>query len=438
MFLFLSRWLVVVCLSIAVLPVFADSKAIISQCRNLSLDQSGFVECIKLLEVESGISLETIESEWIAYLQGGEGNSAETDNTTIDAELDQLLSTSVSYREYRDQYCRFQVTGLDDVLMSTNSGACRIAMDRDRTSNLRRLLIERRARRVSGNFYRGYYLEANAVGLFQSCDQRQDWSVAAVEAIQQRLTERYDELTTEALEMVYVELRGVVAAAENEAVPAALQINELNLVRPLLESDCQITTVTLVSDTTASAPDDFPASDAFDDDTEASVPATDTAIAAGDTTNVTIDELGDGGFLYGYFGAWTSMCAADSQLVCKAQSDDTFSSAGNWQLMVDRSANGNWRVRLTPTTDSHVIGSQMQVAVDGASLFTVPPGSEQILLGSAVTLATGNRALQLLNTMRDGAAFEISWNTPEQTSANLAFSLSGISLALQYFDNRGN
>lgn len=437
MFLFLSRWLVVVCLSIAVLPVFADSKAIISQCRNLSLDQSGFVECIKLLEVESGISLETIESEWIAYLQGGEGNSAETDNATIDAELDQLLSTSVSYREYRDQYCRFQVTGLDDVLMSTNSGACRIAMDRDRTSKLRSLLIEQRARRISGNFYRGYYLQANGVGLFQSCDQRQDWSVAAVEAIQQRLTERYDELTTEALEMVYVELRGVVTTSENEAVPAELQINELNLVRPLLESDCRIATVPLVSDTTASAPADFPESDAFDD-TEEAAPASDTANAVSATTNATIDDLGDAGFLYGYFGAWTSMCAADSQLVCKAQSDDTFSSAGNWQLMVDRSVNGNWRVRLTPTTDSHVIGGQMQVAVDGASLFTVPPGSEQVLIGSAVTLATGNRALQLLNTMRDGAAFEISWNTPEQTSANLVFSLSGISLALQYFDNRGN
>ena len=160
--------------------------------------------------------------------------------------------------------------------------------------------------------------------------------------------------------------------------------------------------------------------------------------AADDATDITIDELGDAGFVYGYFGLWTSMCAAESQLICKAQSDDTFSTEGDWQLIVDRSADNNWRVRVAPLTDSHVVSSQVQVNVDSAALFSVPAADDQILLGNALTLASGNRALQLLNTMRDGASIELSWNTAEQSSATVMFSLSGVRLALQYFDERGN
>ena len=426
----LAGWLTVCLLSIASLPVFADTKAVISHCRDLSLDQAGFIECIKLLEVESELSLATIESEWLTYLQDEQDTSAESDDQSANSQLDQLLATSVAYREYRNQHCDFVAFGLDEDSMPVAGGACRVSMDRERANQLRATLIEQRASAASGKFYRGYYLQVNGAGLFQSCDQRQDWSVSASDDLQQRLAARYDELTVEALEMVYVELRGKVSAAENASVSSDIQINELNLIRPVLETDCQ-SSAAVVSATTASAPTEFPADDAFTDDVQ------DTA-AADDATDITIDELGGAGFVYGYFGLWTSMCAAESQLICKAQSDDTFSTEGDWQLIVDRSADNNWRVRVAPLTDSHVVSSQVQVNVDSAALFSVPAADDQILLGNALTLASGNRALQLLNTMRDGASIELSWNTAEQSSATVMFSLSGVRLALQYFDERGN
>ena len=426
----LSGWLAVCSLSITSLPVFADTTAVIAHCRDLSLDQAGFVECIKLLEVESELSLATIESEWLTFLQDAQDTSVASDEPSTIPQVDQLLATTAVYLEYRNRHCGFVASGLDENSMPIAIGACRVSMDRERANQLRSTLIEQRASVANGNFYRGYYLQANGVDLFQSCDQRQDWSVSASDEIQQRLAARYEALTTEALETVYVELRGQVSTAESASVSSDIQINELNLIRPVLETDCQ-PTIAVVSETTASAPTEFPATDAFTDSAQDST-------AAVEVPDITIDELGEAGFVYGYFGPWASMCAAESQLVCKAQSDDTFSTVGDWQLMVDRSADSNWRVRVAPLTDSHVFGSQVQVYVDGAALFSLPAANDQILLGNALTLASGDRALQLLNHMRDGVSIELSWNTAEQSSASLVFSLSGVQLALQYFDERSN
>ena len=429
-FSYLSRWLVTVVLSIVAIPIYADQNAVMSECRNLAFDQSGFIECIDLLQQDTEQSLASVESDWIAHLR-----NTQADALNAEDEINQLLASGVTYREYRDQHCGFKTLGLDSVSMATTAGACRVAMDRVRLTELRRLLIEHRARLGTGNFYRGFYLQTQDSGIFQSCDLRQDWTVNASADVDARLTERYQALTTETLEIVYIEFRGVAAGTETPDTIGEVTVNSVSLIRPLLDSDCEHTQVTQqTADNEVEEEQDVDIGTAVDSSAEGLTNSPGAAV----TTDSTIDDLGDAGYVYGYFGAWTSLCAADAPQVCKAQTTDVFSSEGDWQMVVDRSADRNWRVRIAPTTDSHVIGSQVQVTIDGVALLTAPVSSSQVLIGDTITLATGERALQLLNSMRNGVSFELNWNSQNQTNANLMFSLVGVSLALQYFDERGN
>ncbi len=428
LFSYLSRWIAVCLLSIVALPIYANPDAVIAECRTIALDQSGFIECVDLLEQDSQQSLESIESDWIEHFR------TTADVAAADTEINKLLDTSVRYREYRDQHCSFMTSGLDSISMATSESACRVSMNRVRQTQLRRLLIEHRVKLGVGNFYRGFYLQTQNSALFQSCDLRQDWTVTADDQTSARLNERYEALTTEDLEIVYIEFRGVVSVTDTSDTVDAVTVNALSLIRPLLDNDCEPVVNGIVR---ANGEDDVVAEPDTEsiDDNASGVPA---PISPAATTDSTIDDLGDAGFEYGYFGAWTSLCAAQAQRVCKAQTTDTYSSEGDWQLVADRSADRNWRVRISPTTDSHVIGSQVQVAIDGNALLTAPVTGRQVLIGDAVTLASGERALQLLNSMRSGSSFELNWNTENQSNANLVFSLSGVSLALQYFDERGN
>ena len=99
---------------------------------------------------------------------------------------------------------------------------------------LRRLLAEKKASDNAGESYRGYYLRTLSGGNFQSCDRRQDWWVTGSDEVLQALERRYDDIASENLEMVYVELRGRRQAPESSGpgsdFVAALNVGSFNPV----------------------------------------------------------------------------------------------------------------------------------------------------------------------------------------------------------------
>lgn len=402
---------------------------VLRQCRQLSLDQSGFEECLLVIERESELALAGIEADWLALLEEAEPADTNGDDTDL-IEPEQMRLMASQFREFRDQTCRFSVSTLDGLSASEALPACRVSMNRDRLEFLQRQIIERRTRSEHGTFYRGYLLITDDRGIFQSCEHRQDWEIRGEDSQTQAIADRYSETTTETLELVYVELRGQVLAVEDSA--PVLEVGRINLLRAVTDTDCTgVVTEAVISESTDETLDETVDEDALLANIDE--PAIDNP-----AQQATIDHYGAAGFIYGYFGEWTSTCAADAQQVCQAQAQHALSTEGDWELQVDRSNARQWRVRLVPTTGSHILGSGMQLSIDGVAITTVPVASQQLLLGQAQVLMQGDRALQLIDRMKTGGTFELSWNGPDQSTVSLIFSLNGVTLALDYFDNLGN
>ncbi|MEM7256169.1 MAG: hypothetical protein AAF404_02150 [Pseudomonadota bacterium] len=407
-------------------------RDVLLQCRHLSLDQSGFEECLEVLDRESELALAGIESDWLELLDAAEQSSAtESTNEVAVSEPEQMRLMAARFLEFRDQTCAFSVAGLDDLTASAALQACRVSMNRDRLGFLQRQYIERRAQIDHGAFYRGYLLMTADRGLFQSCEHRQDWVIDGDDVQTREIVDRYDTTTTETLELVYMEVRGSLQGADGSA--PVLQVNRLNMLRPVTERDCTGPVVETPADDAAD--DDNPDADIDDDTTLAIGTDSDTGTTA---QLATIDNYGAAGFIYGYFGEWTTICAAEAQQVCQAQAQHSLSTQGDWELLIDRSSSRQWRVRLMPTTDSHIVGSDIQLSIDGVAITTVPVASQQLLLEQSQVLMHGDNALQLINRLKSGGTFELSWNDINQSAVSLIFALNGVTLALDSFGDLGN
>ncbi len=407
-----------------------NAAQVVSQCRNLSLDQSGFEECLIVLERDAELAMAGIETDWAELVESSDGVS-DTDSGSSEVERLRLMETQ--FRDYRDQYCDFTVAGLDEISREPAVQACRISLNRARANELRRLYVERRTRLAHGSFYRGYFLLTDDKGIFQSCDLRQDWIVDDQSDEIESINERYREVTTEVLELVYLEFRGRLVTVEKTR--PVMQINRLNLLRPVLDRDCTTAVMSIgieaVDETELQSAD----GEAVLNDEIADTEVPD---ATPVTTEATIDSYGAAGFLYGYFGEWTSACAADAGQVCQAQAQQLFASEGNWSLLIDRSSARSWRIRLMPTTDSHIVDSGIQLSVDGVAQTTIPVASQQMLLNQPLVLLQGEAALQMINRLRTGGTLEMFWNNSLQSSTSVMFSLNGVTLALDYFDSLDN
>jgi hypothetical protein len=412
--------------------VTSEAREVMTQCRTLSFDQAGFDECLAVIERESELTMSGIETDWLALAEESAAAAAPSTGDSGVPELDQLHAMATQYREYRDQLCEFGAKELDDVSAVPAAQACRISMNRDRTALLQQLYIERQARRQRGTFYRGYLLMTDDAGLFQSCELRQDWTIEASDEQREQIRDRYTEVTSEVLELVYVELRGRLVLPD--AADPVMQVNHLNLLRPVLDSDCTNAPAAPATETVSGEQGEAEP-DASGSDANA-VDSTDNTPAA--AAEATIDSYGAAGFMYGYFGDWTSVCAADAPQVCQAQVQHSLSTEGDWRLLIDRSTDLNWRVRLMATTSSHTVAGAIQLSINGAAATTVPVPSQQLLLDRPHTLVQGDPALDLINRMKSGGTVEMNWNSTLQDNISLIFSLNGAALALNYFDNRGN
>lgn len=479
----------------------ADPARPIAECRQQSLDQTGFVECLELLLEQSEAALDGIEEKWRTALlvavqalemensaqtakpqadsaidpektepaadpqpQPEEGVIAIVSGQTLDADVavsdafvinvDEENSSNVSvvaeitavpgpeqlsqsfavlpglYRQYRDQRCQWQANLVGADRLSSDFHACVIALNQDRTLLLRRLLVEKRASDIAGESFRGYFVQTASGGNFQSCQRRQDWWVTGSDDVLQALLRRYDDITSENLEMVYIELRGRAAGAVSSGPGSdfvgSVDVSEINLMRPILDHDCgsmQEAGVPVIAEETTLADNDEEFIDVEDEPAD----------TAGGKA-VTIDDLGDAGFLYGYFSNWRSACAIDKLAVCQAQTQAFYSTEDAWIVSTDRSSNGSWRIRLVPTTENHVFDGSVQIIIDDAEISALRMAETEAEVNRGVVVAQGSGAQQLLGLMRRGQSLDFKWIRSDQKAARLSFSLRGITRALEYFD----
>ena len=466
--------------------VFADPAIPLFECREQTRDQSGFYECLKILWQQSETTLSEIEQNWSQTLSlpgltnksedeadsGPSGavaaekqaasiispgvvaivSGAALENLPANARvinLDEALTEKtvpqdttppaalfetlpVLFRQYRDQRCSWEAGILARYSTLEYQLACKIAINRQQISQLRRLLAEKNAADSSGESYRGYYLRTASGGNFQSCDRRQDWWVTGSDEVLQSLERRYDDIASENLEIVYAELRGRTEPPETSGpgsdFTATLNVTSLSLMRPILEQDCQPGSV---------RDDSGIMVELSEFDTAAEENLSDFEDIAVETTGkaaFTVDDLGDAGFLYGYFSNWNAACAVEQLNVCRAQTQAEFSSEGEWQIVVDRSSLNSWRVRLIPITENHNIEGRMLWSIDGSDKIEVSASESLIEVDRGLILASGTPARSMVQRFRSGQSVIFEWLKPDQSSATLTFSLVGITRALQYFN----
>jgi len=150
----------------------------------------------------------------------------------------------------------------------------------------------------------------------------------------------------------------------------------------------------------------------------------------------TVDDFASAGFLYGYFNDWLSACSVTENSVCSAETDARFASDGEWQLRVDRSIEGDWRVQLVPVTDNEVIEQNLKLEVDGEEIYVAStfPEPMHLTLKQGVNIAIGEAARELIMRMRSGTETRFEWLDETGVMSELKFSLAGVTRALEFFD----
>lgn len=470
----------------------ADPAVPVSECRQQSADQAGFIECMTLQLEQSEITLAAIEQGWREALRqqvdgalpdigaqqlSSSGNSSATEKTLSDSDgsviaivSDEALSSGVvsgdaavvnvddeaavstdanrlpttghhalhlqqfevlvtGFRQYRDQRCEWESGIRNSAGYRSDAEACTIALNHQRTIHLRDLLAEKRATDIAGEPFRGWYVQSATGASFQSCDHRVDWWVSGADEVLQLLTRRYDDITAEKREIVFVELRGEVMTAPSRGpgadFVAGIEVVSVNLVRPILEWDCSaIKDIEVLPDIITET--------GFESDTASN----DESVSVANSTLevLTVDDLGDAGFLYGYFNSWMSACAVDQLTVCKSQTQVNFSTEEDWLLSIDRSSIGEWRVWLVPTTNDHTVGRLLKVDIDGVEVRVIKVADSQFDVNRGMVIASDAQARALIAQMRTGGSLDISWIRSDLAGARLSFSLLGITRALEYFD----
>ncbi len=338
------------------------------------------------------------------------------------------------YRQYRDERCTWEggLYGADRVNVYIT--ACNAWLNQQRARVISMQLSEKRANDANGTFFSGFYIEDGVGGIFQSCDRRQEWRITGESDVVAEIALRYDSIARDNLEMAYLEMRGdFLQQRIDPGFSGTLQVRSLNLLRAIDEADCITVQTAERSDPVAggNVPGDVDAVNSGLLDSQ--------SIASPAPDDITVDALGASGFLYGYFENWVSACAVDQNSVCMAQADSGYSGQGEWRLVVDRSLEGRWRVKLIPTISDTTIGRSISIDIDGLIAGSHPVSSSGTTVKAQVglTLAQGESARLLVNQMLNGQRLSLTWSLPSEIGNELSFSLVGVTRALAFFDQNG-
>lgn len=450
----------------------------LAACRSASTDNFSFSECVGLRHQASEAALNGVEALWREYLAAeldnnaalsvnedtgltatpGSGDTAndqviaivdgdadvvEISNETLlesqypalnsdieltpQAQVDRFERLSASYRRHRDQQCMWEASLYGAGQAAVYSVACQAVLNEQQAGELRSQLAETRARIANGIFFRGFYIEDSEGGIFQSCDRRREWRLTGDDEALSAVALRYAEIAQDSLEMAYLEIRGNLDNSDAVATggfSGLLQVRSVNLIRAIGDSDCNTAKPVIVA---RSSSDPVPETD-----------NPDTAPEEADT-DVTVDALGAAGFLYGYFANWVSACAIDENTVCMTQAESGLSGTGDWRLVIDRSLEGLWRIRLIPVISATTIDRSIEIDIDGNPVTARAVAGDGVVLetGVGMTLAQGEAARRLVAQMRRGQMLTLDWTPPSEIGNQVRFSLTGISRALAFFDQAG-
>lgn len=330
------------------------------------------------------------------------------------------------FRSYRDQQCAWQSTVFGNDRTHLYYHACLAALTKARSQELTHYLAVQRSRAKSGQFFRGFYTKIETGALFQSCDRSINWWVTGAESVLAALDRQFLDIKSQSLtdsDLLYAEVRGVVGKA-SEGLAAnfssALSVYSIGILRPVAHTDCvyrELPGQDLYSQ-------NYTALDADAQSTEQS-------------TVATVDDYASSGFLYGYFNYWIAACSVTENSVCSAETEAQFASDGDWQLRVDRSLEGDWRIKLVPTTDDQLIEKQLTLQINGSDVFlnTDFPQPMQLAMNQGVEIANGELARELVGKLKLGRELRLQWFNDVEVMSELKFSLLGVTRALDYFDS---
>lgn len=330
------------------------------------------------------------------------------------------------FRSYRDQQCAWQASVFGNDRTQIYYQACLAAMAQSRSTALTHYLTVQRSRARNGQFFRGFYTKIETGALFQSCDRKTNWWVTGAESVLASLDSRYLDIKSESLsntDLLYAELRGEVVKPNNSNTSiaaatnfsTALSVRSISLLRPVTNNDCE--------------QQSLPGQNTYSPQDTENILTTSTA--------PTVDDFASSGFLYGYFNYWLAACSVTETSVCSAESDAQFASDGDWQLRVDRSLEGDWRIKLVPTTNDQSIEKQLSMQINGADVFLSTSFDQpmRLTMKQGVVIAEGESARELVTRFKQGRELRFQWFDESDVMSELKFSLQGVTRALEYFDS---
>lgn len=328
------------------------------------------------------------------------------------------------FRSYRDQHCAWHASLFGGDRTRLHYQACLVSMTEIRTQELTRYLAAQRSQARNGRDFRGYYVKSETGAFFQACNRRTDWWVIGSEPVLSALDRRFTDIRSQSLansDVLYAELRGEVVASPGDGpgadFSAAISVRSIGLLRPVSDSDCEYPESTgqnLLTSQSANTQDSIAAPSA-----------------------ATVEDFASSGFLYGYFNYWLAACSVTENSVCSAETEAQFASDGDWQLRVDRSLEGDWRVILVPTTEDQLIEKQLTMQINGADVFLDKSFANplRLAMNQGVEIADGKLAHEIVAKLKLGRELRLQWLDDANVMSELKFSLLGITRALEYFDS---
>ncbi len=410
--------------------VFSDSDSSGANDSNNSIkesrsDESGstVIDIVNDTAIQSGLSSQA----GITFNVDSDGDTADqrTGSTRLGkVEIqDRFSFLPALFRSYRDQHCKVEAGLFATDRVEVYRQACLIDQTQMRAQQLNTWLAKRRALANGGRSYRGYYVKTNNGALFQSCDRKVDWWVTGRDAVMASLDRRYTDISNRGasssdVALLYAELRGTVKNAPQVGAgadySAMLEVENINLLRPVLKTDCVNSKVIA----------------------GAQLVAPEQALESYESTAATVDDYASAGFQYGYFNFWVSACSVTESTVCSTETDAQFASDGDWQLRLDRSLESDWRIQLISTTDNQVIERKLKMQIDGSAVFLGNSMQEPLILPmrQGVDITTGELARELIVKLRAGTEVRFEWLDESEVMSELKFSLLGVTRALEFFD----
>ncbi len=336
------------------------------------------------------------------------------------------------FRSYRDQQCAWRASLFGSDRTQLHYRACLTAMTLARVQELNHYLAAQRALARRGSVFRGYFVKTDSGALFQACDRKTNWWVVGSASVLSAIDRRFFDIKSQNFagsELLYAELHGEVTRAPDDGpgadFSAALNVRSVNLLRPLVETDCAYRDYPTRNQPAAQSADSGISDSSISD--------------SGATVAATVDDYASSGFLYGYFNNWLAACSVSQNSVCSAETQAQFASDGEWLVRVDRSLAGDWRVKLVPTTDDQLIESRLTLQINGAEVYLEKSFAQplKLMMRNGLVVADGEAARELVAKLKQGRELRFQWFDDADVMSELKFSLLGITRALQYFDGAG-